>query len=89
MNYREVAVLFVQTAFCLIDIYEHAPTMIDPNECAYLSGDYGLRMSKDGCLNVVDPNGNLIAHSFNKAHNQTTYVGKLLAIYLEHLQMDD
>ena len=89
MNYREAANLFVNTAFCLLDTYKHAPTAINPNEAAYLCGDYGLRISVDGKLNVVDPKGNLIAHSFNEAYSQITYIGKLLATYLEHLQIDD
>lgn len=89
MDYREAAELFINTAFCLLNTFEHAPTAINPNEAAYLDGDYGLRISADGKLNVVDPQGNLIAHSFNGVCSQITYVGKLLAVYLEHLQMDD
>lgn len=89
MNYREAAEHFVNTAFCLLDTYKHAPTEINPNEAAYLDGDYGLRISSDGKLNVVNPQGTLIAHSFNGACSQITYVGKLLTVYLEHLQMDD
>ena len=89
MNYREASELFVNTAFCLLDTYKHAPNSIDPNAAAYLDGGYGLRISKKGRLNVIDPQGNMIAHSFNEAYSQITYIGKLLAVYLEHLQMDD
>lgn len=89
MNYRKASEHFVNTAFCLLDTYKHAPRSCDPNKEAYLYGDYGLRISADGKLNVVDPQGTLIAHSFNRACSQITYVGKLLATYLEHLQRDD
>ncbi len=89
MNYREASEHFVNTAFCLLDTYKHAPNSIDPNKEAYLDGDYGLRIDKFGRLNVVDPRGNLIAHSFNESYSQITYIGRLLAVYLEHLQIDD
>ena len=89
MNYREAAEHFVNTAFCLLNTYKRAPKACDPNKEVYLDGDYGLRISADGKLNVVNPQGTLIAHSFNDACSQITYVGKLLAVYLEHLQMDD
>lgn len=88
MNYREAAEHFVNTAFCLLDMYKHAPKACDPNKEAYLDGDYGLRISADGKLNVVDPKGNLIAHSFNGAYSQITYVGELLATYLDYLQRE-
>lgn len=89
MNYREASEHFVNTAFCLLDTYKHAPNSIDPNAAAYLDGGYGLRISKKGHLNVVNPYGNPIAHSYNGVYSQITYVGKLLAVYLEHLQMGD
>lgn len=89
MNYRKASEHFVNTAFCLLDTYKHAPKACDPNKEVYLDGDYGLRISADGNLSVVDPQGILIAHSFNKAYSKITYVGKLLTVYLEHLQMDD
>ena len=89
MNYREASEHFVNTAFCLLDTYKHAPNSIDPNKAAYLDEDYGLRIDKYGRLSIIDPNGKLIAHAFNETWSQITYIGKLLAIYLEHLQMDD
>ena len=89
VDYRKASELFINTAFCLLNTFEHAPTACDPNKEAYLDGDYGLRISSDGKLNVVDPQGTLIAHSFNGAYSQITYIGKLLAIYLEHLQMEN
>lgn len=89
MNYREASEHFINTAFCLLDTYKYAPNSINPNKEAYLDGDYGLRISKNGRLNVIDPKGNMIAHSFNEAYSQITYIGRLLAVYLEHLQMDD
>ena len=88
MNYREASEHFVNTAFCLLDTYKHAPNSIDPNKAAYLDGDYGLRIDKFGRLNVVDPNGKVIAHTFNETWSQITYIGRLLAVYLEHLQRD-
>ena len=89
IDYRKASKLFVDAAFCLLNMYKYTPAICDPNTEAYLAGDYGLRISADGKLNVVDPQGNLIAHSFNGAYSQITYIGKLLAVYLEHLQMDD
>lgn len=88
-SYQEAALLFVSTAFNLLGMYAITPTSVDPNKEAFLDGDYGLRISRNGELNLVDPNGNLIGHGFNKRYSQYTYVGKLLATYLEHLQLDD
>lgn len=89
MNYRVASLNFVNTAFDLLDMFKNTPYECDPNKQAYLEGDYGLRISANGQLNVIDPHGNLIAHSFNEAYSQITYIGKLLAVYLEQLQRDD
>jgi len=88
MNYRAASLNFVNTAFNLLVMFKNAPQECDPNKRAYLEGDYGLRISANGQLNLIDPHGNLIAHTFNGAYSQITYIGKLLAVYLEHLQMD-
>ena len=88
--YQEAASLFVSTAFNLLATYAIAPTGIDSNREVYLDGDYRLRISRNGELNLVDPHGKLIAaHSFDKSYSQYTYVGKMLASYLERLQMDE
>lgn len=88
-TYQEAAQLFINTAFNLLGIYQISPTSIDPNQVAYLDGDYGLRISRNGELNLLDPYGNLIAHTFNKRYSQYTYVGRLLAIYLQRLQEEE
>lgn len=89
MNYRKAAEGFINTSFYLLDMYKHTPNAFDPNDEINLDGGYALRISKHGWLNIVDSNGKLISHIFNKAYSQITYVGKLLAVYLEHLQKDD
>ena len=72
MNYREAAVHFVNTAFCVLDTYKYAPMRCDLDNEAYLDGDYGLRIDHLGRLSVVDPNGKIIAHTFNESWSQIT-----------------
>ena len=89
MNYREAATHFVNTAFTLLDTYKYAPRSISPHAEAWLDGDYGLRINTHGQLNVVNPNGKVIAHSFNRNCDQMVYIGRLLAVYLKNLEEDD
>lgn len=88
INYREAAVHFINTAFCVLDTRKHAPKAYNPDETAWLDGDYGLKVNKAGRLYLVDPQGTTVAHSFNGLCSQITYIGKLLAVYLEELQQE-
>ena len=97
MDYREESTFFINTAFCLLDEHKFAPHLHEASDIAGLAWPYGLRINNQGQLNLVKiveirpgfETAKIIGHTYGNKYSQITYIGKLLAIYLEHLQMDN
>lgn len=92
-DYREEAVNFINTAFCALYGLENAPAAYK-NRKAYLSDGYDLYVDSNGNLSLIkyddtEKSTRIIAHSRNRAHSSITYIAKILAVYLEHLQNDE
>ena len=97
MNYREESTYFINTAFRLLDEHKFDPYSREATDIATLEWPYGLRINDQGQLNLVKivkirpgfETAKIIGHTYGNKYSQITYIGKLLAIYLEHLQMDN
>ena len=98
-NYREASTDFVSKAYELLDIYKQNPRSVLVGSAGglKLNGPYILKINEKGRLLVCKicklRSGyeylKVIGHSFNERYSQITYVGKLLAVYLEDLQLEE
>ena len=83
----------------LLDIYRQNPqsALVGSAGGVKLNGPYILKINKKGRLSVCKicklhseyEYLKVIGHSFNEKYSQITYVGKLLAVYLEDLQLEE
>ncbi len=103
MYYENEAIIFITTACYLLRKYESQPSHQNGYVDYYLGKDlpkgYVLKITNRGRLalckvcrsNSTSTNTYLkvISHSFNEKYSQITYIGKLLAVYLENLQKDE
>lgn len=97
MDYRDESTYFVNTAFRLLDEHKFDPHSREATDINTLQWPYGLRINDQGQLNLVKiveirpgfETAKIIGHTYGNKYSQITYIGKLLAIYLEHLQMDN
>ena len=103
MDYEEESIQFIQTAYYLLRKYKSQSSHQNGYVKYYLgkslSKGYILRITDRGRLVLCkvcrsSPSTNytfqkVISHSFNKKYSQITYIGKLLAVYLENLQKDE
>ena len=103
MYYEDEAIIFITTACYLLRKYESQPTHQNGYIDYYLAKDlpkgYVLRITNRGKLVLCKTyklhtstnytSQKVISHSFNKKYSQITYIGKLLAVYLENLQKDE
>jgi len=103
MYYEDEAIIFILTAYSLLREYEFQPS--HQNDCVkhYLSKElpkgYVLKISDRGRLVLCKKYSlhtstnytyeTVTSHPFNGKHSQITYIGKLLAVYLESLQKDE
>jgi hypothetical protein len=103
MYYEDEAIIFITTACYLLRRYESQSSQQNDHVKHYLgkplSKGYVLKISNRGKLvlcKVCRLNSStnytyekVISHSFNGKYSQITYIGKLLAVYLENLQKDE
>ena len=95
--YKDEASNFVSTAFNILGTYEFLKNSSNYDVTSIfgtLSDAYELRINAKGQLYLIrydqfDPKGwCMISHTFGNKFSQITYIGKLLATYLENLQID-
>ena len=96
LEYRDEAHLFVNAAFDLLNRYKYAKDACGTDYLVSLTWPYALRISDKGCLNLVrivetdaGQRAEIVGHAYGEKYSQITYVGKLLAVYLENLQIDE
>ncbi len=103
MYYEDEAIIFIITANYLLRKYESQPSRQNSCDKYYLSKSlpkgYVLKISNRGRLVLCKEHRlhtltnytyeTVISHSFNGKYSQITYIGKLLAVYLENLQKDE
>lgn len=98
-NYSLAASDFIFQAFTLLDKYK-----TDPNS-SYIGSTSGIRLHGPFILQITDTGQfrlckickmesgyeylKVIGHSYNRRYSKITYIGKLLSVYLEHLQLED
>jgi hypothetical protein len=98
VKYSTAASDFVFSAFQLLDCYKKDPhsSYVGTRSGIRLYGPFILQVTDKGrlvlnkiCTRKEDDGEYLkvIGHSFNERYSQITYVGKLLAVYLEQLQL--
>jgi len=97
-DYKNDASFFVKTAFNMLSVWQAIdknPILNNTYISVPLKDFYELHINTKGQLYLVkyddsNPKGfDIIGHAFSKKHTQVTYVGKLLAVYLENLQIDN
>lgn len=98
MDYYIKSKIFITTAFNLLDDYKKNPYKsynglfggyrFDENYILSISSNG--RLALDKILNAGTDKEHLIriGHGFNDKYSQITYIGKLLAVYLEDLQCE-
>ena len=99
MNYSLAASDFVVQAFILLDKYKNDPksSYIGSKSGIKLHGPFILQITDTGTfrlckictLNSGSEYLKVIGHSYNRQYSKITYIGKLLAVYLEHLQLSE
>lgn len=97
-NYSLAASDFIFNAFTLLDKYKTDPnsSYIGSTSGLRLHGPFILQITDTGAFRLCKictlENGSeyvtkVIGHSYNRQYSKITYIGKLLAVYLEHLQL--
>ena len=102
MDYEEESIRFIKTAFSLLRKYKSQSNHQNGYVGYYLGEDLSkghiLKITDQGRLALCkkefgsdsnDVYQRVIAHTFCKKYNQITYIGRLLATYLENLQKDE
>ena len=98
MNYHKKSQKFIDTAFDLLDDYKKNPYKsynglfggyrFDENYILSISSNGKLALDKIIEAGTDKEHLIRIGHTFNDRYSQITYIGKLLAIYLEDLQCE-
>ncbi len=95
-DYRDESHRFINVAFDLLNRYEYAKDAFGPDYMVALRDPYALRISDKGRLNLVrvietdtGRKAEVVGHAYSEKYSQITYIGKLLAVYLENLQVDE
>lgn len=94
--YEDEALEFIRSAYFLMTAYEDSKRYDNKDRIVELKYPYFLKINTKGQLSLLlgeeyddGMHYKTYAHSYNGRYSQTTYIGKLLASYLEFLQIDD